>query len=398
MATPTIKTDVAIFGGGVAGLWALNRLRDEGYSALLFEEEALGSAQTIASQGIIHSGIKYALGGLPTTASESIAAMPALWRDCLEGRGPVDLRACKLLSESCHLWSTAGAGGRLAGFLASQLLHGSVLALQPCDYPAALQHPDFRGRVYRLPDPVLDIPSLLATLATPHSELIFKIDWRTAGLHARDGVASLTTPDVHLQAQCMLLTAGGGNEALLASLGAPGPAMQRRPLQQVLVKHEYEAPLFGHCIGHKPSPRLTISSHRSRDGQPVWYLGGDLATAGAAEEPGRLIDRAREELEAVLPWIDLGDSQWCTLTLDRAEPRQSRLRRPDTAFVETVDGVKNALVGWPGKLTLAPRLGEAVLDALRHRDIQPRHQPDLSALSALPRPEIATPRWERGFT
>ena len=174
--------------------------------------------------------------------------------------------------------------------------------------------------------------------------------------------------------------------------------MQRRPLQQVLVRHEYEEPLFGHCIGHRPSPRLTISSHRTSDGQPVWYLGGDLATAGAEASPDRLIRNARQELEAELPWINLGDSQWRTVTLDRAEPRQAALPRPDTAFVEAVDGVQNALVGWPGKMTLAPRLGEAVLDALRRRNIRPRHQPDLSALPALPRPDIATPHWERGFT
>jgi glycerol-3-phosphate dehydrogenase len=398
MATRTITTDVAIFGGGVAGLWALNLLRREGYGVLLFEENTLGSAQTISSQGIIHGGIKYALGGLPTPASKSIAAMPSVWRDCLAGHGPVDLRGCRLLSEGCHLWSTGSAGGRLAGFLASQLLRGSVVVLQPDEYPVPLRHPDFRGSVYRLSDPVLDVPSLLATLATPHSEVIFKIDWQTAALHTRDGLASLTLPDARLEARCMLLTAGSGNEALLKSLDASGPAMQRRPLQQVLVRHEYEEPLFGHCIGHRPSPRLTISSHRTSDGQPVWYLGGDLATAGAGASPARLIRNARQELEAELPWINLGDSQWRTLTLDRAEPRQAALRRPDMAFVEAVDGVQNALVGWPGKMTLAPRLGEAVLDALRHRNIRPRHQPDLSALPALPRPDIATPHWERGFT
>ena len=33
----TVTVDVAIFGGGIAGLWLLNRLRAEGYSALLLE-------------------------------------------------------------------------------------------------------------------------------------------------------------------------------------------------------------------------------------------------------------------------------------------------------------------------------------------------------------------------
>jgi len=46
------STDIVIFGGGVAGLWLLNRLRREGYDVLLLESRTLGGGQTIASQGI----------------------------------------------------------------------------------------------------------------------------------------------------------------------------------------------------------------------------------------------------------------------------------------------------------------------------------------------------------
>ena len=52
-----LKTDVLIFGGGIAGLWLLNRLHNAGYSAWLMEQEALGSGQSIASQGMIHGGL-----------------------------------------------------------------------------------------------------------------------------------------------------------------------------------------------------------------------------------------------------------------------------------------------------------------------------------------------------
>ena len=34
---PTFNIDVAIIGGGIAGLWLLGRLREHGYSALLIE-------------------------------------------------------------------------------------------------------------------------------------------------------------------------------------------------------------------------------------------------------------------------------------------------------------------------------------------------------------------------
>jgi hypothetical protein len=248
--------------------------------------------------------------------------------------------------------------------------------------------------VYRLPDPVLDVASLLEALATPHIDAIFSIDWNAASLRRTARRASLLLPGVVLQPECLLFTAGSGNEALIAALGATGPAMQRRPLQQVLVKHEYPEPLFGHCVGRGPVPRITVSSHRTADGQPLWYLGGKLADAGAAEAPEALIRRAQAELAAVLPWIDLGATEWRTLTLDRAEPRRPGTRRPDAAFVGPVDGLDNALVGWPCKLALAPQLGEMALATLRDRGITPRYRWDATSLAGLQRPGIAAPAWD----
>jgi len=58
-----LELDVAIFGGGVAGLWTLARLIKQGFNAHLFECNQLGAGQSIASQGIIHGGTKYALTG-----------------------------------------------------------------------------------------------------------------------------------------------------------------------------------------------------------------------------------------------------------------------------------------------------------------------------------------------
>ena len=74
------STDIVILGGGIAGLWLLNRLYSEGYQPLLIETKALGSGQTLASQGIIHGGLKYALSGSLTGAANVIADMPRRWR------------------------------------------------------------------------------------------------------------------------------------------------------------------------------------------------------------------------------------------------------------------------------------------------------------------------------
>ena len=182
MSAPLLHTDIAIIGGGIAGLWALNQLRNLGYSAVLFEREALGSYQTIGSQGMIHGGIKYALSGALSSGSETISGMPATWRECLAGRGAVDLRGCRVLSEQFYLWSDGGLQSRLSSFFASKLLRGRVQHLSARDYPAPLRDRAFRGQVYRLLDLVLDVPSLVATLASRQREAIFPIDWQRAAL------------------------------------------------------------------------------------------------------------------------------------------------------------------------------------------------------------------------
>jgi len=91
-----LSVDISIFGGGIAGLWALARLRQAGYQAVLFQQGAFGGVQTLASQGIIHGGSKYALTGKLTAASQAIADMPGIWRDCLSGTGELDLSAVSL--------------------------------------------------------------------------------------------------------------------------------------------------------------------------------------------------------------------------------------------------------------------------------------------------------------
>ena len=57
------RVDVLIFGGGGAGLWLLDELHRAGHRVMLAECDALGAGQTVASQGIIHGGLKYTLPG-----------------------------------------------------------------------------------------------------------------------------------------------------------------------------------------------------------------------------------------------------------------------------------------------------------------------------------------------
>ncbi|MEQ8955080.1 MAG: FAD-dependent oxidoreductase, partial [Gammaproteobacteria bacterium] len=112
MPTP-YSTDIVIFGGGIAGLWLLNRLQREGFSCILLEKQQLGCGQSLASQGIIHGGLKYALGGSLTAATQAIADMPARWRDCFRGTGEIDLSACPVISEHYYMWSDGGVRSKL---------------------------------------------------------------------------------------------------------------------------------------------------------------------------------------------------------------------------------------------------------------------------------------------
>ncbi|MDX9875670.1 MAG: FAD-dependent oxidoreductase [Spongiibacteraceae bacterium] len=406
MSEPALSefpVDVAIFGGGIAGLWLLNRLLSQGYNAILFESEALGGQQSVNSQGMIHGGIKYALGGALTGASEAIAAMPDHWRRCLRGDGDVDLRGATVLSEHFYLWSTGGVTSRLTAFLGSRMSRGRVESVPRPERHPLFRHPDFHGNVYRLVDLVLDVPSLIRTLAANCPNRIFAYDAASL-VFERDAAGQLSALRLRsgdralkIAAQRVVLSAGAGNEALLQRLGVSGPAMQRRPLQQVLVKHDYPHPLYAHCTGSNPSPRLTISTHATDDGRWVWYLGGDLATNGVGLAPEALIERARAELNELLPWAELGHTEWATVRLDRAEPRQRGLVKPDKAFAEPAPGCANVITAWPTKLTLAPDMADEVQKQLPPPDPARANTLPLEVISSLPQPPFAQPCWETLF-
>ena len=149
------EIDVAVFGGGIAGLWLLNRLRAIGFDALLFEKTALGTGQTIASQGIIHSGVKYTFDGVMRPQTEALSSMPKIWMDCIAGRGEVDLRGTEILAEHQTMFTAGGLLSRLAGAFATKALRSDVALLERSEFPEIFGTSRFDGKVYRLNEPVL---------------------------------------------------------------------------------------------------------------------------------------------------------------------------------------------------------------------------------------------------
>lgn len=384
----SLSTDVLIVGGGIAGLWLNARLRRLGYSTLLVERGSLGGEQSVKSQGIIHGGAKYALHGALTGASEAIADMPRRWREALSGSGELDLSGVRLLSEAHYLWSPGTLAGNLTSFFASKAVRGRVDQVKGEQLPPALQDRKFKGKVYRLAELVLDVPSLIARLAELAGDgLLAAQDIQPL----RDGarLTGLRVDGREIRAQRVVLSAGAGNAQLLATLGIEQPKQQLRPLHMVLAKGPALKPLYAHCLGGGPKPRVTVTTHPTADGQWVWYLGGDLAEAdGVARDEAGQIKAAQQELAELLPWVDQSATRWATLRVDRAEPAQSGLVRPDNAFLAE-DGP--LLVGWPTKLALSPDFADRVLAALQRDNIQPGNHP---ALPPLPRPAVAQPAWE----
>lgn len=397
----SIQLDLAIIGGGVAGLWLANRAKSAGFAVALLESRALGSDQTLASQGMIHGGMKYTLAGALTGASEAIAEMPKHWRACLCGEGDVNLRHTRILSDHFFMWSSDDLGSKLTGFLASKITRGRVEPVHPDRRPPLLRHPLFAGSLYRLEDLVIDAPSLVSNLAHNIEGHCFQIDWSNAQLHKDvDGNISISIntngQNIQIHAQRFIFTAGKGNAELLRELGLASPAMQLRPLQQVMVKHHHPFDFYGHCLGRETTPRLTISSHRLPDGGHVWYLGGSLAEKGAQMPADELIELAKQELQELIPWMNLEGAEWATLPVDRAEPLQANFVRPDNAFIIRAEGVTNVLVGWPTKLTLVPNLANQAFELLQADGITPSTGAG-NLHDYLPYADIAKTPWEIAF-
>jgi glycine/D-amino acid oxidase-like deaminating enzyme len=361
------KLDIVIFGGGIAGLWTLARLHHAGYSVALFENRAIGGIQSIASQGIIHGGTKYALSGKLTGSAMVIGAMPGIWRAALAGTGEVDLSGVRVLAEHQHLWSTGSIASGVAGFFAGKVMQSRMQSLSREAYPAPFDSPDFRGRLYRLDEPVLDPRSLAEAFCAGYGEYCQALEGQPSFERGSRGWRLRLPGGGSVEAAVLVLAAGAGNAGLLAALGQDSPRMQVRPLNMLMLRGRLPM-LHAHCLGASANPRLTVTSYPLQDGRVVWYLGGQVAEEGVRRGPAEQIAAGRAELAELLPWVDLEGAEWATLAVDRAEIATAGGRRPDDAFAAAQNDIFTC---WPTKLAFAPRVADLVMSGLHERGIGP---------------------------
>lgn len=382
-----LRLDALVIGGGIAGLWLAARLRRAGYSVLV-ASETLGGGQTAASQGIVHGGTKYLLGGRNDAGHAPLADAPEIWRRALAGGGDVDLGAARLLSPATYLWGARDALSRILVPLAALALRSDAALLTPAEWPEALRDAPQVGGARRLDEPVLDVATVVSALARDLECIAigrdgFEFDGDLVRLDLAEG------DQLAVAASRVFVVAGAGNERALAQLGEPASMAQRRPLQMVLAKGPLPD-LFGHLVGVSDKPRLTVTTHRAGDGAAVWYLGGGLAEAAAGKAPEVAVASAREILQTLLPGAVIDALRFATVAVDRAEAAGPGGLRP--AMPVWLEHGRYR-VGWPSKLALAPKLAAMAL-----QDFRIQHPHPSSSTVRLPpgstRPPLAVAPWD----
>lgn len=390
-----MRLDAVIFGGGVAGLWLLDRLTRRGERALLLESHALGAGQTVGSQGIIHGGLKYTLQGLLTRSAKSIREMPTLWRQALAGQIAPNLKQTDLRASDCYLWHTDSLGSK-AGMIGARIgLRVRPEVVPPNDRPACLTQ--VSGTVARLAEQVIAPASFLNDLRAQHQARLLKIDAQH-GLRFRLSspgevtAIELTSPEdpqrkLQLEPRHVVFTAGAGNARLREMVGLDSAVMQRRPLHMVLARGPLPI-LNGHCVDGART-RVTITSERDSEGRVVWQIGGNVAEVGVKMDSEELIRFATQELQAVLPQLRLSDVEWSTYRVDRAEGVTPHGERPESIQVLCAG---NVTTGWPTKLALAPVLAEEI--AGRVTALSGSNPLEPLTVEDWPRPDVALLPWE----
>ncbi len=402
------RADVLIVGGGVLGLWVLRRLTALGVGAVLLEKDALGAAQTLCSQGIIHGGMKYALSGEAAEANRAIAEMPARWEACLRGAEgcEVDLRGARVLSKHQYLWTSRGIAGRLAGVAASKVIRTDVEPISADEREGVWARAPHGVGVYRVAEPVLETTSLVRQLVRGVEDRalhggVVEGSWRSSEsqqlaveAHGRGGART------EIAISAVVLCAGKGTGQIVRAMernpGVSGDVrtglgeiqMQLRPLHQGLVRGAELPEVYAHCVGMSGTPRVTITSARDSEGRVVWHLGGEVSEKGVDRMESEQVDACREVIAETMGWVDMQGTEWSSYRVDRAEGRTRDGKRPEGSVVQRAG---NVIAAWPTKLALAPQCADEVVGMLDVDSLRGGIEGDWSGLA---RAEVGKPPWE----
>lgn len=382
--------DCIIFGGGVAGLFTLDACIRKGMRVVLLESKALGTGQTIDSQGIIHGGLKYAITGNGARAASAIKEMPTIWRKCLAGEALPDLQKVVMRSDYCHVWRTDSLRSKLGWIAAKFALRTKPVILDKDELPDSLQ--GIEGSVARLGEQVIEPRSLLENMSRDMNGYILQTADGGVDVSQLDNgwLIQLLNPEtgepLDIFTKKVVLTAGSGNAQLRTLFKLDAGKTQARPLHMVMARGDLPV-LNGHCIDGAKT-RVTITTTKDYANRSVWQIGGQIAEDGIKYLPEKLIQFAVEEIREILPHVDLRGIEFSTYMTTRAEPFTRGARPSDISILEDT----NVLTCWPTKLAFAPRLAEEIVHRIGpEEDSKPI---ELTEFSSWPSPVVALPPWE----
>lgn len=400
MSAPTPNPDIIIHGAGIAGLWIFHRLKNMGYDVLLLERDAIGAGQTLASQGIIHSGLKYAIAGQVNDLAKQISKMPDLWRAALKGEGEINLSSAGDSAQSSQFMMIPdGFMGGLTKVISKKILGDGVREIPKDEWPEDVKNAGFKGSLVHMDEPVLDITKIIRALADPYKDSIRRApsscvpreNGDLSSLNQQIPASAGNTDGVCLNAKLHIYTAAASNHDIAKAHGHDNNlTTQARPLLMGMMK---PAPfhLNAHLVGASEKPVATITTHTDHNGDLVWYLGGAVAERAKDADPQTVIDAATKGLKTYLPNLDLSTMQWATLPIDRIEGKSgTKGWMPDTPTLHAVD---NHLYCWPTKLTFAPLLFDKVLEHVQSKGIKPSQS--TSDFSALTEVDYAPAPWDK---
>lgn len=360
--------DLAIIGGGIAGLGVFECAGRAGLKAVLLDRGPLGRETTAVTSGLLHGGLRY----LPYDVATSLLMCREIAR--LRGERP------DLLTRQAFLWPVY-RGERL-GFWLIEALHDEYdlfaglrgarrhARLSPEEALSVLPGLSREGLLGAVAfnEWRVDVPGLVAALAragvAAGGELLE--GRRVAGLTVRDGKVAAAIVDGgrgEIEARVFVNAAGPWAEEVARLAGVASVRMRLRKGVHLVVAGEPPphglilAGPGGRRIGVYPRPGETWigPTDEPHDGPP------DKARATPAEA-----EAIRLALARVLP--ELASRPCRTVTGLRPIPLQSGaaflLSREHRVYDHAAEGRSNFLTVAGGKLTTYRPMGEDVLDAV----------------------------------
>ena len=333
---------VLIIGAGVCGLWLAQTLTKAGWRCQIWEQGAPGAEQSGASQGILHSGMKYQLGS--GSQGGNMSALVRRWQAALRSEGEIDLSPTRVLTrEHYYFFSSRLASLALRGTARRLLASGARVALSS-ECSSVLGSLD--SSVLIADEWVLSIPSLLHNLSQG-----LDIHRRQLQAHQLErlpnGNYSLVA-NKQFKPSYIILCAGAANARLQKRY-----RQQLRPLAMLHLHHKQLPRFFGHCLQFGSKPALTIGSPEPG----YWYVGGNIAEWGSKHSDQAIKNKSSKLLARLFPQLPWNDVTISITRIDRAEAAQQSGGLPNQAFVGTD---ANLITCWPTKLVRAPEVADKV--------------------------------------